>query len=92
MQHNYEAIVQMALTEPGKIAAAYSALHDFSIGNQWLAIMQLGQPEPIATFPGWKAVGRRNSATVKRRNGERCSKPRYARSATTFSDDALVSQ
>jgi hypothetical protein len=58
MQHNYEAIVQTALTEPGKIAAAYSALHDFSIGNQWLAIMQLGRPEPIATLPAWKAVGR----------------------------------
>jgi hypothetical protein len=58
MDHDFETIARQALTEPGKIAAAYSSFHEFSMGNQWLAMMQLPQPEPIHTFPGWKALDR----------------------------------
>ncbi len=58
MKHNYEQMVQEALTEPGKIAAAYSAFWHYSLGNQWLAMAQLGRAEPINTFPGWKDLGR----------------------------------
>lgn len=48
---------------------AYTAFHNYSIGNQILALVQcqmLGlEPGPINTFPGWQALGR----NVKR--GER---------------------
>jgi hypothetical protein len=53
MHHDYEAILRQALTEPWKVAEAYSAFHEFSMCNQWLAIMQLGRAEPIHTFPEW---------------------------------------
>jgi len=48
---------------------AYSAFHNYSIGNQILALVQCQlrglEPGPINTFPGWQALGR----NVKR--GER---------------------
>lgn len=58
MKHDYEAIVREALHEPGKISAAYTAFWNYSLGNQWLARMQLGRCEPINTFPKWKELGR----------------------------------
>ena len=56
--HNYEAIVKQALTEPCKLSTAYSMFHRYSIGNQFLAMMQLAQAEPINTYKGWQALGR----------------------------------
>lgn len=56
--HNYEAIVKEALTEPGKLSSAYHLFHRYSIGNQFLAAMQLPRLEPINTFAGWKSFGR----------------------------------
>jgi hypothetical protein len=51
------------------IMEAYSAFHNYSVGNQILALVQCQlrglEPGPINTFPGWQALGR----TVKR--GER---------------------
>lgn len=55
---DYEKWVEQALTEPGLIHAAYGAFHDFSFGNQMLAMMQLEKPEPIASFNNWKERGR----------------------------------
>jgi antirestriction protein ArdC len=55
---DYERAVTEALTEPGKISAAYSAFWNYSIGNQMLAMWQLGKAEPISTFPSWKRIGR----------------------------------
>ncbi len=41
---------------------AYSAFHNYSIGNQILALVQCQlhglEPGPINTFPGWQALGR----------------------------------
>jgi hypothetical protein len=58
-----------AVNKPGLIMQAYSAFHNYSIGNQILALMQCHgrglEPGPINTFPGWQALGR----AVKR--GER---------------------
>ena len=58
-----------AVNRPGLIMDAYSAFHNYSIGNQLLAMVQCQlrglEPGPINTFPGWLALGR----TVKR--GER---------------------
>jgi len=58
-----------AVNKPGMIMEAYSAFHNYSIGNQILALVQCHgrglEPGPINTFPGWQALGR----NVKR--GER---------------------
>ena len=58
-----------AVNKPGVIMKAYSAFHNYSVGNQVLAIVQCQlrglQPGPINTLPAWDALGRR----VKR--GER---------------------
>ena len=44
------------------LLAAYSAFHNYSIGNQVLALVQCQQrgikPGPLATFPGWKEKNR----------------------------------
>jgi hypothetical protein len=56
--HDYDSIVQEALTSPGKLHESYSRLWEFSMGNQWLAMMQIGEPQPIATFNKWKEIGR----------------------------------
>jgi hypothetical protein len=58
MQFDYQRAVQEALTVPGKISAAYSSFWSYSLGNQMLAMWQLGKAEPISTFPGWKRIGR----------------------------------
>ena len=56
--HDYPAIVRQALTEPGKMSESYRAFHRYSIGNQFLAMMQLPEAEPINTYNGWKQLGR----------------------------------
>jgi antirestriction protein ArdC len=55
-------LLQKAVTEPGTISRAYSAFHDYSLGNMLLAGGQcyarglaLG---PLATFSRWKDLGR----------------------------------
>ena len=65
----WSALLIEAVNKPGLIMEAYSAFHNYSIGNQILALVQCQlrglEPGPINTFPGWQALGR----TVKR--GER---------------------
>src|SRR5262245_60151803 len=65
----WSALLIEAVKKPGMIMQAYSAFHNYSIGNQILAIVQCQlrglEPGPINTFPGWQELGR----TVKR--GER---------------------
>jgi antirestriction protein ArdC len=55
-------LLEQAVNEPGFISSAYSAFHNYSLGNQLLALaqcLQRGiQPGPIATFPRWKELGR----------------------------------
>jgi antirestriction protein ArdC len=59
---HFAALLAEAVTEPGRIHAAYTAFHGYSIGNQLLALMQCAErriePGPIATFPAWKDRGR----------------------------------
>src|SRR5215207_4343372 len=66
---NWAAILTQAVNTPGMMMEAYSAFHDYSVGNQLLALVQCQlreiTPGPIKTFPGWQALGR----SVKR--GER---------------------
>lgn len=65
----WSALLVEAVNKPGLIMQAYSAFHQYSVGNQLLALMQCRirglEPGPINTFPGWQSLGR----NVKR--GER---------------------
>lgn len=58
----WSALLVKAVTKPGLIMKAYSAFHNYSIGNQLLAFVQCQmrglQPGPINTFPKWQALGR----------------------------------
>jgi hypothetical protein len=51
-----------SISKPGLLLAAYSAFHNYSIGNQVLALVQCEQrgikPSPLATFNGWKEKSR----------------------------------
>jgi len=58
----FSALLTDAVSKPGVISSAYSAFHNYSLGNQMHAYVQcivrnipIG---PIATFPGWKEKGR----------------------------------
>jgi hypothetical protein len=62
----WSSLLVEAVNKPGTIIEAYSAFHNYSIGNQILALVQCQlrglEPGPSNTFPGWQALGR----TVKR--------------------------
>ena len=55
-------ILEAALTQPGVMNQAYRAFHNYSIGNQMLAALQVfgrGAPlAPIASFNAWRENGR----------------------------------
>jgi hypothetical protein len=55
-------LLAKAVSEPGVISQAYSQFHQYSIGNQLLAMGQcLARgivPGPMATFQRWKDLGR----------------------------------
>jgi hypothetical protein len=61
-QLGFSALLQEAIAVPGRIHTAYNGFHNYSLGNQLLALMQCHQrgiaPGPIATFPKWKERGR----------------------------------
>lgn len=55
-------LLKTAVTQPGRLLAAYTAFWHYSLGNQMLALIQCEQrgltPGPMATFQGWKEKGR----------------------------------
>ena len=55
-------LLRKAVTEPGAISTAYSRFHNYSLGNQMLALFQCSsrgiEPGPIGTFMHWKECGR----------------------------------
>jgi antirestriction protein ArdC len=59
---SFANLLKSAVETPGVISKAYSAFHNFSVGNQllaWAQRMQRGiAPGPLATFPKWKELGR----------------------------------
>jgi hypothetical protein len=63
MSAQWSRLLSEAVATPGLLLAAYSAFHNYSIGNQVLALVQCKQrniqPGPLVTFPGWKEKGRR---------------------------------
>ena len=58
----FSTLLQQAITEPGKLHAAYSYFHDYSVGNSMLAMMECYAREidlgPINTYKGWQSLGR----------------------------------
>ena len=58
----FSELLEQAVKEPGVISRAYTAFHNYSLGNQllaWAQCMERGiQPGPIATFQRWKELGR----------------------------------
>jgi antirestriction protein ArdC len=59
---SWTALLDEAVKKPGFIHEAYSRFHNYSLGNQLLALFQCVmrgiQPGPLATFPKWKELGR----------------------------------
>ncbi len=62
MKHDYETILNEALENEGIMNEQFTAFHEYSVGNQFMARCQLRKCEPIKTFKGWQALGR----TVKK--------------------------
>src|ERR1035438_5953481 len=58
----WQELLIEAVNQPGKIMAAYTAFHNYSIGNALLALSQCIQrkltPGPINTYKGWQELGR----------------------------------
>jgi hypothetical protein len=58
----FATLLEQAVHGPGLIHQGYSAFHDYSLGNQLLALAQCAErnlpPGPIATYPKWKELGR----------------------------------
>ena len=61
-QKNWQELLIEAVNQPGKIMAAYTAFHNYSIGNALLALSQCLQrnlaPGPLNTYKGWQESGR----------------------------------
>ena len=59
---SWAALLNEAVDKPGFIHEAYSRFHNYSLGNQLLALFQCAErqipPGPLATFPKWKELGR----------------------------------
>jgi len=61
-QIQFRDLLKRAVSEPGTISAAYSAFHDYSIGNQLAALFQCSLRKipvgPISTLKNWNSKGR----------------------------------
>jgi antirestriction protein ArdC len=59
---SFSELLATVATEPGKLEQAFSRFHNYSLGNQLLALFQCEargiEPGPIATYPAWQALGR----------------------------------
>jgi antirestriction protein ArdC len=59
---NWAELLTSAVNTPGMMLQAYSAFHNYSSGNQALALWQCMlrglRPGPLNTYPGWQRLGR----------------------------------
>ena len=59
---DFQSMLVQAISEPGKISAAYTTFHNYSLGNAWLAMWECAMRKidigPINTYKGWQALGR----------------------------------
>src|SRR5205085_6508978 len=55
-------LLDMAVKQPGMLMKAYRAFHNYSLGNQVLAMIQCQmrgiEPGPIHTYVGWQQLNR----------------------------------
>jgi len=62
LEVTWEDLLRKAVRDPGLIHEAYSRFHGYSIGNQFLALIQCAErdipPGPIATYKAWQTLGR----------------------------------
>ena len=58
----FAGLLRSAVEEPGTLSTAYQQFHNYSLGNQLLAMFQCHQRGialgPLATFPRWRDLGR----------------------------------
>lgn len=58
----FRQMLEEAVNKPGVLMQAYSLFHNYSLGNQLLAVMQASSRSiplgPIASFNRWKELGR----------------------------------
>ena len=61
VNQTWQSILVEALTKPGIVSSAYQNFHNYSMGNQLLAMIQCCGRKitvgPIQTYAGWKAWG-----------------------------------
>ncbi len=61
-ESRWTTLLQSAITQPGLISKAYSAFHNYSIGNQLAAMVQCSmrgiEASPINTYVGWQNLKR----------------------------------
>jgi antirestriction protein ArdC len=59
---NWQELLMGAVNQPGRIMSAYTAFHNYSIGNALLALSQCLErnlaPGPLNTYRGWLELGR----------------------------------
>jgi hypothetical protein len=59
---SWSAILIEAVEKPGLIHRAYQSFHNYSLGNQLLAMIQCAErqltPGPINTYPAWQKLNR----------------------------------
>lgn len=96
---SFSDLLEHAIAEPGIVHEAYSRFHNYSIGNQLLALMQCHarglQPGPIATFPKWKELGRyvkRGEKAITLCQPVTCKRRTAAASDGQPSDEHLVDE
>ena len=85
----FTKLLESAVNDAGTISTAYTAFHNYSLGNQLLALGQCAergiQPGPIATYQRWRELGRQV------RRGEKaltlCRPVTVKRTATSDSED-----
>jgi antirestriction protein ArdC len=58
----WSELLRDAVSTPGKLLEAYTAFHNYSVGNSLLALFQCYQreitPGPLNTYKGWQQLGR----------------------------------
>ena len=58
----WSELLRDAVSTPGKLLEAYTAFHNFSVGNSLLALFQCYDrgitPGPLNTYKGWQQLGR----------------------------------
>ena len=61
-QSKWSELLLDAVSTPGRILVAYSAFHNYSLGNGLLALSQCYsrnlKPGPLNTYQGWRELGR----------------------------------